>query len=188
MPRTVRGAPASSVSASPSGSKAASLQLPPSGPRRTPEALRRRGPSHIRGDQEAPGPAPSRCRSWTSVATPGPAEPPAPAVPTTSQERARRSRAVAGGRGSGPGCPQPRSPGQKGTKGFQEREPATGQAAPRPPLPGPFANRPPGLPWRQVTGPEDPGAQAASGAMGRAAARTARFQGFDPTDSGRDPG
>lgn len=53
--------------------------------------------------------------------------------------------------------------------------------------PGHLANRPSGLPWRQVTGPEAPG-RAGSGAMGRATMRTARFQGLDPTDSGRDPG
>lgn len=73
--------------------------------------------------------------------------------------------------------------GQGGQRAFRSAYPLRAQQPPSPPL----RESALGTPWRQMTGPEDPG-RAGSGAMGRAAMRTARFQGFDPTDSGRDPG
>lgn len=177
-PRTVLGARASAISASPSGSKAAFRPLEPGGPRCTPGAL----------DAEAP-PTPGATQSGPlalfSDADPGPPSPSRsqhPRPPRRCQECAPTERWPAAR--LQPGVSPTREPGQEGTKGSQEREPAAGRAASLPATLriGPRDSVAPGARPRR-----SPGARAA-GATGRAAMRTARFRGFDPTDAGRDPG
>lgn len=138
----------SSISAPPSGSKAAFLQLEPVGPGCAPGARKRRGSSDTRSCNQAPWPSPSWCGSRTSITKLGPADPlpQTPEVPRVRTDGGMASREAEVG-----DVPNLCTWGRRGQRAFRKAYPTRCSPSCLPPRH--LASRPSGPPRRRVTGP-----------------------------------